>query len=379
MLNKITIKTDHNDKHIIKKAHINFGGNQSFYVKIPLSEKSSITELSDPWLNILIFKMMAVGGDFYINGTASESLVSNLEMFSFIWNKWCPDRYKPVHIIPKTLKTDIIRPGNNRLITAFSGGLDAAYTAYKYKNGLQNGRKYVYDTCVMIHGADIPVSDKRQFDAAFASAKKMTDDLHLKLIPVITNYRSYNCMWGFEFGAIISGILSFFSKKFAFGAATDASVDNFSYPWGMNLISDRFLSSYNFQFISDGMEHNRIERISMIKNWSACINNLRVCWENNDKSKNCGKCEKCIRTKLELLCLGIKHLPTMPSQFSANDLKYIQNNSHMSFFREIYDFAKAHNSLSPDLLKQLDEYINAKQKHKKHHHSLFWHLYHMKF
>ena len=203
----------------------------------------------------------------------------------------------------------------------------------------------------------------------------MTDDLKLKLIPVITNYRSYECSWGYEFGAVISGILSFFSKKFAFGAATDASADNLEYPWGMNLISDKFLSSYNFTFISDGIEHNRIERMNMIKNWEACINNLRVCWENEDKSKNCGKCEKCIRTKLEFLALGIDYLPTMPSQFSVKDFNKIKNNFHMRFFSEIYKYAIEHDSLSEQVLKSLKEYLNQKPKH----HNLWWHIKHMKF
>lgn len=354
----IAIESCRDKNFIIKKATINFDNNKVFFVKIPISEKGALTKLSDPWVNILIFKMMETGGDFYISGTVSESLIHNAEYFSLIWHKWCPNQYKAIRIIPEKIKKRKFRKHNNRLITAFSGGLDAAYTAYKYRNRQQNGREYIYNSCLMIHGADIPLANEQQYKDAYCAAKNMTDDLKLKLISVSTNYRDYEGNWSYEFGAVISGILSFFSKRFAFGAATDSSVDNFSCPWGMNLISDRFLSSDEFEFISDGMEHNRIERIEMIKSWQACTDNLRVCWKNKDKSKNCGKCEKCIRTKLEYLCLGIGYLPTMPTQFSISDFDLIKDNPHMTFFEEAYLYAIKHNCLNKDVLDRLQVYIN---------------------
>jgi hypothetical protein len=32
---------------------------------------------------------------------------------------------------------------------------------------------------------------------------------------------------------------------------------------------------------------------------------LRVCWENNSPELNCGFCEKCVRTRLQLLAAGV--------------------------------------------------------------------------
>lgn len=374
-MNKIIITVERSNKYIINKANINFGIKKSFWVKIPLSEYKSLTDLSDPWLNILIFKMMEIGGDFFITGTVSKSLISNLEMFSVVWNKWRPDIYKPIRIIPEKTIIDKIRVKNNKLITTFSGGVDAAYTAYKYAKNLQNGREYKYDTCVIIHGADIPLKDKSRFDMLYKSSKKMTDDLKLKLIPVLTNYRDYKTeKWGYEFGAVISGVLSFFSKKFAFGAATDADISNFVCPWGMNLITDQFLSSYNFKFISDGIEHSRIERINIIKKWDAFINNMHVCWQNKDGLYNCGNCEKCVRTKLEFLATGVNYLPTMPTQFLITDLNSIDNNQ-IRFFKEIYSYAINNKSLSKKILLRLNKYI----KKGESRHSFWWHLKYMKF
>ena len=108
MINRIITKTEINKDYVVKTATINFGIKGSFWIKIPKSEQKSLTTLSDPWINILLFKMMEIGGKFYINGSVSESLIYNTEMFSLIWNKWCPNQYKPIKIIPEKTYTDTI-------------------------------------------------------------------------------------------------------------------------------------------------------------------------------------------------------------------------------------------------------------------------------
>src|SRR5262249_59102310 len=40
---------------------------------------------------------------------------------------------------------------------------------------------------------------------------------------------------------------------------------------------------------------------------------LRVCWENPDGAYNCGRCEKCLRTMINLLIAGaLDRCPTFP-------------------------------------------------------------------
>ena len=43
------------------------------------------------------------------------------------------------------------------------------------------------------------------------------------------------------------------------------------------------------------------------------MENLRVCWEGPQRDRNCGVCEKCIRTKLEFLANGLE----LPSALST--------------------------------------------------------------
>ncbi|MBR4632140.1 MAG: hypothetical protein IKO48_02325 [Elusimicrobia bacterium] len=364
-MNQISFKTYVQDDYIVKEALTTIKNVPNVYFKFPKKVEDDLTDRADPFVYALVFYMMQEGGTFEINGNVSKSVMDNITMFCRIWHIWEPQRYKEVEIIANEIKDDY-RPENRKMITAFSGGIDAAYTAYKYKKNLDKRFQYDLDRSVMILGADISITNKKAFDLAFSKAKKMTDDLGIELIPVETNFRQYESNWVHCFGTVIVAIFNFFSKKYFYGAAADDSVKHYHIPWGMNPITDRYLSSDTFRFIADGYEHSRIERTNVVKNWKACLENLRVCWRNKeDLSSNCGHCEKCIRTKLDFFVLGVKNLPSMPKQFSPDEIadkNLVDRRALLDFYEESYDYGKENSSMSTDMLKLLKEQINIWDK-----------------
>ena len=364
-MNQISFRTYVQDDYIVKEALTTIKNIPNVYFKIPKKYENDLTDRADPFVYALIFFMMTEGGTFEIKGNVSKSVIDNITMFCRIWHIWRPQKYKEVEIIANEIKDDY-RPENRKLITAFSGGIDASYTVYKYKKNLDKRFQYDLDRSVMIFGADIPVTDKKAFDIAFSKAKKMTDDLGIELVPVETNFKQYENNWAHYFAAVVVGTLNFFSKKYFYGAASDDSVKHYNIPWGMNPITDKYLSSDTFRFIADGYEHSRIERANIIKDWKAGLENLRVCWENKkDFSSNCGHCEKCIRTKLNFLAVGVKYMPSMPKQFSPDELvnkKLVRRRGHLNFYKETYDYAIEHSTLSPKMLKLLKKQIKVWDK-----------------
>ncbi len=337
--------------------------------------------------------MMQIGGKFKIHAPVSRSVTDNIIKFNRIWNVWCPDRYKLIQIDAEIIPDDY-RPDNRKMITAFSGGLDASYTAYKYKKNLDAHFQYDLDAAVMVFGADIPLNAREQFNMAFATAKQMTDDLGIKLIPVETNYRDYPHDWEHEFGAVIIAILNFFAGHYGYGAASDSSVHHLSIPWGMNPITDWYMTNDTFHFIPDGYEHTRTQRAAFIKDWDVALKNLRVCWRNDDKSKNCGKCEKCVRTKLNFMAVGCEKFSAVPFDVTLNQVlkhNFINDDVHMALYQDIYNHMCKHNTGSDTWrkflgmrIKQWERIIaqnNKKTRVKKprKHHSIWWHIRHMKF
>ncbi len=383
----VNINTFEENKWITKSASFlsDSGGKLNYWFKVPSEYKDWLTDRADPLIYALIFPMMRKGGIFKIEGAkASKSVIDNLTVFSRIWNKWRPEVYKNIKILAEEISDDY-RPNDNETIMSFSGGLDASYSLYKYKTGRDDRFKYNITHAVMFLGADIPLNELQQYDIAFNSAKIMTEDVGVTLIPIKTNVREFEHDWSFEFMPAMVGGMCLFSKKFSKCIiANGDSALRYNKIAGSHIAVDPWLSNDTMKVISDGIEHDRTQRAEFVKDWDACLENLRVCWRNEDKSKNCGKCEKCIRTKLNFLVNGCAHLPSMPSDLTYEELSKLEifSDVQLFYFKEIYKYAEENGSLSKKYLKLLGKKIKncdktLKMKHK--HHSIWWHIKNIKF
>ncbi len=351
-MTKISVSTIEEGDYLVKKAVSDTGRLPELYFKFPKSVAHELTERLDPFVHALIFPMMREGGDFEFTGEVSASLLDNLVHFMQAWSMWCPDSYHTVQISAQEVADDY-RPDNRKMISAFSGGLDAAYVTYKYRKGLLSRGGYELDKAVMLLGADIKLYERDDFASAFAGAKKMTDDLGIDLIPVETNFRDYRYKWIHVFPTIVLAALEFFSKNYFYGLqATGDTYLHYQVPFGDNPITDNYLTTDTFRYLSVGREHSRTARARLLGEWKAGIENLRVCYLNeDDKSKNCGVCEKCVRTKLNFLAAGVSHLPSMPTDICRDDLlreELISSAHDIVYYREVYDYAQKHNSLSAE-------------------------------
>jgi hypothetical protein len=113
-------------------------------------------------------------------------------------------------------------------------------------------------------------------------------------------------------------------------------------PWGTNPISLPMLSTPSFEVVYDGAGFTRTEKVAALSNWPEALRNLRVCWENSETGKNCGTCEKCVRTKLNFLAAGL----TLPEALAeAPDPRQVRqidarNEVQLAFLDDILTFAK---------------------------------------
>jgi hypothetical protein len=101
--------------------------------------------------------------------------------------------------------------------------------------------------------------------------------------------------------------------------------------------------------IYDGGEYARTEKAEGISDWAVGLNNLRVCWAGPLTGKNCGVCEKCIRTKLNFLAVGAKLPPSlsgMPSLIAVSRLR-TTNEQQISLLNDIVDTAVQRNIKGP--------------------------------
>ena len=95
----------------------------------------------------------------------------------------------------------------------------------------------------------------------------------------------------------------------------------------------------------DGLELSRLEKVRLISEWDAAVNNIRVCWEGDVPGENCGICEKCVRTQLELVAVGITPRENFKAHLCPGMVVKIRPRSEMqlSYFSEILDYSNRNN------------------------------------
>ncbi len=298
---------------------------QKLWYKLPEEYANIITDSCDPFVLGTIFLAMEKNSKLIVHGQVSQSLIDNLQEFQLAWNCWKPNQYYPVEIEAKIVKDSEISFNKNKAIAAFSGGVDSCFTVWKN----HQIKQYKLETCLIVHGFDIPLIQKNIFDKAMQKAKLILDDLGLKLIPITTNIRDFNQDWEHIHGAALASCLMLFEKEYNLGLISSSLPYNtLELPWGSNPITDFLMSNNNLKIIHYGASYNRLEKIRNIIDFTVVCDNLRVCWEGENLDKNCGKCEKCMRTILAFRSLtnqlpkSFEHDVTDAQIISLTKVKY---------------------------------------------------------
>jgi hypothetical protein len=156
--------------------------------------------------------------------------------------------------------------------------------------------------------------------------------------------------WEMEFGnGVATCLMNWLGAVDTALIGSDMDYRRLVFPWGGSPMTYGMLSNDGFKVIYDGGEYARTEKAEGISDWEVGLNNLRVCWAGPLTGKNCGVCEKCIRTKLNFLAVGAKlppSLPGNPSLISVSRLR-TSNEQQISLLNDIVDTAVQRNIKGP--------------------------------
>jgi hypothetical protein len=258
----------------------------------------------------LIFAAMRKGCDLHIAGPVSWSLLAHLDEFQSAWTRWRPDLYCRVAVSADDVVMEEVTP-NLRAVTLFSGGVDATFTLWRHQSKKAGHASRDIITALMVHGFDIPLSAEAAFEQAASATRETLEPIGVPLTRIRTNWRSAVCgkWWEMEFAAGLVACLRQFQGDVAGGLiGSGVNYGHLVMPWGENPVTVPLLSSDDFEIIYDGCGSSRTDKVAAIAEWGAAAERLRVCWEGPVTGRNCGVCEKCVRTKLNFMAAG-KPLP----------------------------------------------------------------------
>lgn len=289
-------------------ATINNNGINSekrMWFSYPLDVQMPKDSNCESYLLASLLPAMQLNADIDIKGKVSKQLLANLTELQYIWNKWSPNDFHLIHITADEV-TNIDVSQNDDAVVAFSGGVDAQFSTYRHATKQAGYATKNLKAGILVHGFDIALDDEKSFSIAKDKAALALDDLQVKLFTVSTNIRElWDLNWEYYFGTAVTSVLNGFSNFAGVGLiGSGESYDSLVAPWGSHPLTDPLTSSQKFKIIHDGAGFNRTEKIKLISQWKIGVQTLRVCWAGNDLGSNCGKCEKCLRTRFNFIAAG---------------------------------------------------------------------------
>jgi 7-cyano-7-deazaguanine synthase in queuosine biosynthesis len=272
----------------------------------------------------VLFHCMQQNRPVRIHGNLSETGIRNLHEIQRAWACWKPGRYHQVDLTPDAVVA--ATPQSKQVIQAFSGGVDATFSLISNKFLHKNRGGFNIAAGLLVHGFDVPYTDMRGFESLSNRARAALDHAGVELKIIRTNSRSLNIQsWMDSNTAQLAACLHQFAQNYGralIGSAEPYDVSSLGV--GANPITDPLLSGDLMSIVHDGAGYSRTEKIAAIAEFPFYVDRLHVCWEGDDPSKNCGRCTKCLRTRLNFAAIGLNDPSCFQGSFNKRLLRKLR-------------------------------------------------------
>ena len=302
-------------------------------LEFEINDGEILEELAEPCADAFLaacFPLAALHGEsrVRIEERPCPMLSEGLRTAHAWWASW-----GGMHSRPPTIETPA--PGRCRTLTAarravscLSGGVDGLHTLMHNRRLYRKGDPAYIREALFIHGFDIGKRprdpENERFRTALGCLEPVAAEAGVRLIPCRTNLRhlpSKPGIWANRHnGAALAAVghAATLGPAYLFVGGT-YHVSN-PVPVGSHPAVDGLFSSQRLTVIHDGSRFSRLEKVRDLASWPTALAALRVCPGNGGDQPNCGRCEKCLRTRLELLAAGVEETAAFGPSLTAVEL-----------------------------------------------------------
>lgn len=333
-----------------------------------------LTDTADAFLTAYLPYAMQHGADIEVEGAVSErlyfqltgTLIPILAKYSKI--------FKKINIRAKyfTANNHCVTP---HAATGFSRGVDS-FDAVCQALEAENSQKLTHLTLFNVGShrsttGNTPAQAQELFRKRLEISTETARPLNLPIVAVNSNLGElltlkYIIVHHFcSFSAVLALQKLFSSYYYASGFALDEfsikKCDVCSAYYAPVLA--QCLSTESTEFYISGQEKSRLDKVEFISHFPITYDKLNVCYY---EEKNCGKCEKCIRTQYELYAVG--KLDLYKGSFDVDSF-YRNKDKYMDFVlrhQDSTDFRDILNTMRKNNLP-----LTTSQKLKKSAYSAF--------
>ncbi len=303
-ISNIRTKIDSDTVTLMADCKIRPVGIDTVYFKFPLKYRNFIYEDASPFAAALLIPSMYFDQSLEIDGTISAKLYEGMHKAQDVllgWNLKDP-RLNRIEIKVKNTARDSASP--DKVAMFFSGGVDSFHTFLKHEHDKIDPLTHL----ILVNGNDIDIRNKQLWSETSERIGAVAKETGKEVIEVETNVQvltepmlNPEYTHGGNLGAM--GLCLRGGLKKIYIASTFSYEQNM--PYGSSPELDYLWSSEVLQFEHDGAETIRVKKVEdFIAKSPLALKYLRVCNRNVKGTYNCGKCEKCTRTMLNLYMAG---------------------------------------------------------------------------
>lgn len=275
------------------------------------SANVSLDQSSTPWLAPSVLVAMRHAANLEISGVVDEVALAGVKSAQTVMHGWYPDQMREVVVTPESVVDPELIDGRG-VGCFFSGGVDSFYSTVKHLDEITH--------LIFIHGFDIGLNNEDLAERTRIALRAAAADLGKPLIEVRTNLRQVHTGFGLDWedhshGSLLAHVAQLLGQHLSKIYLPASFPVNAMVPYATHPDLDPHWSSATVELVHDGVEASRPQKIAAFADNDAAMKNLRVCWYNRDNEYNCGKCEKCIRTMINIRIAGASgRCSTLPAE-----------------------------------------------------------------
>jgi hypothetical protein len=276
---------------------------------------------------------------------ASQTAIQNL------FQHW-DDRFNVVPITAPVGEPHQVSTGGTGLF--FTGGVDSFFSLLKHREEITH--------LIFVRGFDIKRDEQDVDGSVLPAIRAVAAQMKKTLVEVSTNIRDFSDSivdWALDYhGTALAAVALLLAPTLnkVYIAASHSESDTFR--WGSHLCLDPLYSTETVSLIHDGANATRIEKVAAIAENRLVQQTLRVC--NKAHAYNCGRCEKCLRTMINLRVAGaLEKVVTFNRNLRLNEVRliHVRDENKASFVSENLAALRAR-GVDDDLALALNDALN---------------------
>jgi hypothetical protein len=303
---------------------------ESYWYEFPEEFKDELSDAGDAWLIALLPLAVTVNEAITIDAPVDPLLLENAYELMDAWRFWHPNLPLVSLDVPMS-EYQVQLTSRTRNGQFFSGGIDSFYTALRHgEHGARTSNDLIF-----CWGFDVPLTEVDAMDRLRDALSRTAGLLDRRLIIVATNIRETQfgrLDWGhFSHGCAMASVGLLLERVYRRLLIPSSDGYYEAEAYGSHAFTDHLFSTSNMQVIHDGAASSRQQKVELVARYPQALEGLRVCWQSLS-DKNCGQCEKCMRTMIDLdLCGVLSDVPAFEhAQLDLKRIKRIYTTDHVA-------------------------------------------------